>query len=317
MAKTPAPPSFPVNPALEAAVIAHAEDDTPRLVYADWLDENGDHDRAEFIRTQVALWEKNPADDDHLDLEERLSEVCENIREHIHEREWAPKLPIGFDFVDYLPTNADDSYTGYHRGFPHLFKLEDEYEHGSAYPEMVREGCAQILQTTPIRGFVSIADVSNRVLSILLASPLGQSLTTFGHYSSPHDESDPDRIIPNLLGSETARNLSWLTLGYIRTTEDLEALATTKELRRLRRFHGGFCDEAKHLKRLMGSEWFARLGHLNTHCTPQNANAFAKGLAGMPELHTLEGIPTEAIAALPKAGKLRALARLRLVFPCS
>jgi uncharacterized protein (TIGR02996 family) len=34
-------PTYPINPALEAAVIANAEDDTPRLVYADWLDENG------------------------------------------------------------------------------------------------------------------------------------------------------------------------------------------------------------------------------------------------------------------------------------
>ena len=33
---------YPVNAAPEAAVIANAEDDTPRLAYADWLDENGD-----------------------------------------------------------------------------------------------------------------------------------------------------------------------------------------------------------------------------------------------------------------------------------
>jgi uncharacterized protein (TIGR02996 family) len=37
-------PTYPTNPALEAAVIANAEDDTPRLVYADWLDENARSD---------------------------------------------------------------------------------------------------------------------------------------------------------------------------------------------------------------------------------------------------------------------------------
>jgi len=31
------------------------DDDTPRLVYADWLDEHGDPDRAEFIRVQCEL----------------------------------------------------------------------------------------------------------------------------------------------------------------------------------------------------------------------------------------------------------------------
>jgi uncharacterized protein (TIGR02996 family) len=39
--------------ALVAAVIAEPEDDLPRLVYADWLDEHGESERAEFIRVQI------------------------------------------------------------------------------------------------------------------------------------------------------------------------------------------------------------------------------------------------------------------------
>src|SRR5215211_3608080 len=38
--------------ALFQAILAAPDDDAPRLVYADWLDENGDPDRAEFIRVQ-------------------------------------------------------------------------------------------------------------------------------------------------------------------------------------------------------------------------------------------------------------------------
>ncbi|MBN9120375.1 MAG: TIGR02996 domain-containing protein [Planctomycetes bacterium] len=37
------------------AICADPEDDTPRLVYADWLDENGAPERAEFIRLQIAF----------------------------------------------------------------------------------------------------------------------------------------------------------------------------------------------------------------------------------------------------------------------
>lgn len=37
---------------LLASVLASPADDTPRLVYADWLTENGDPDRGEFIRLQ-------------------------------------------------------------------------------------------------------------------------------------------------------------------------------------------------------------------------------------------------------------------------
>lgn len=47
------------NPALYAAIVANPREDTPRLAYADWLDEHGDADRARFIRLQYEI-EKLP-----------------------------------------------------------------------------------------------------------------------------------------------------------------------------------------------------------------------------------------------------------------
>lgn len=41
--------------ALLAAILANPDEDTPRLVFADWLDENGFAARAEFIRLQMEL----------------------------------------------------------------------------------------------------------------------------------------------------------------------------------------------------------------------------------------------------------------------
>lgn len=41
--------------ALLAAIRAHPDEDTPRLVYADWLDEHGEGERAELIRVQCEL----------------------------------------------------------------------------------------------------------------------------------------------------------------------------------------------------------------------------------------------------------------------
>ena len=40
--------------AFMTAILSEPQDDTVRLVFADWLDENGDRDRAEFIRLQIA-----------------------------------------------------------------------------------------------------------------------------------------------------------------------------------------------------------------------------------------------------------------------
>jgi uncharacterized protein (TIGR02996 family) len=47
--------------ALFRALCESPNDDTPRLVYADWLEESGDPDRAEFIRLQCERWNLCPA----------------------------------------------------------------------------------------------------------------------------------------------------------------------------------------------------------------------------------------------------------------
>jgi uncharacterized protein (TIGR02996 family) len=50
-----------------AAIAAAPDDDLPRLVFADWLDENGDPDRAEFIRLQIATYRESEQFPPHLD----------------------------------------------------------------------------------------------------------------------------------------------------------------------------------------------------------------------------------------------------------
>jgi uncharacterized protein (TIGR02996 family) len=44
------------------AIRAHPDDDLPRLVYADFLDERGDSARAEFVRVQIELARLRPGD---------------------------------------------------------------------------------------------------------------------------------------------------------------------------------------------------------------------------------------------------------------
>ena len=49
------PSRFTDEDALLRAVWDAPHDDAPRLVYADWLDEHGDPDRAQFVRLQCEL----------------------------------------------------------------------------------------------------------------------------------------------------------------------------------------------------------------------------------------------------------------------
>jgi uncharacterized protein (TIGR02996 family) len=59
------------------AIIDRPDDDTPRLVYADWLDENGDPARAEFIRVQCELGDLPEDDPRRPKLEDREHELLD------------------------------------------------------------------------------------------------------------------------------------------------------------------------------------------------------------------------------------------------
>src|SRR5262245_4910665 len=76
--------------ALLRAVIEAPEDDGPRLIYADWLEERGRHERAELIRLQVALATTPPYEPLWQELWERSDELVRR-----HGEEWAG--PLGRD----------------------------------------------------------------------------------------------------------------------------------------------------------------------------------------------------------------------------
>lgn len=72
------------------AVLEAPEDDTPRLVYADWLEEYGQPDRSEFIRVQVELARLPENNLRRPGLEARERDLLRD-----HEIEWAgPILPL-------------------------------------------------------------------------------------------------------------------------------------------------------------------------------------------------------------------------------
>src|SRR5687767_9914360 len=87
------------EPALLAAIAARPDDDTPRLVYADWLDDHGAAERAEFIRLQCRLARD---DEDDPAAAERADEL-----ENQHRIRWLAGVPTG-----------PGLRWSFHRGFP-------------------------------------------------------------------------------------------------------------------------------------------------------------------------------------------------------
>jgi uncharacterized protein (TIGR02996 family) len=71
------------------AVLDAPDDDEPRLVFADWFDDHGQHDRAEFVRTQCQIARADPADRDRLaPLADRERELWQTNREA-----WCAEFP--------------------------------------------------------------------------------------------------------------------------------------------------------------------------------------------------------------------------------
>src|SRR5262245_42543480 len=66
-------------------IAAHPDEDALRLVYADWLDENAQPHRAEFIRLQCRLAQMDEHDPERLDLELRQDEFL-----FVNRYEWPP-----------------------------------------------------------------------------------------------------------------------------------------------------------------------------------------------------------------------------------
>ncbi len=90
------PRSHPEALALYQAILADPDDDTPRLVYADWLDEHDQPARAEFIRLQCRLAHMNEWDEGYTEARVRADRL-----EIEHGEEWVvrPRGSSGLNFA--------------------------------------------------------------------------------------------------------------------------------------------------------------------------------------------------------------------------
>lgn len=84
--------------ALLQAIGAQPEEDTSRLMYADWLEENGQPERADFVRNQIALNQTDPSNDEYTErVRKNLSYLTGRVPQ------WKAELPRipGVDWGDF------------------------------------------------------------------------------------------------------------------------------------------------------------------------------------------------------------------------
>jgi uncharacterized protein (TIGR02996 family) len=164
-------------------VIGRPGDDAPRLVYADWLDDHGDADRAEFVRVQCRLARMSDDDPGRPALVEREKELLDR-----YAVEWVQPLrgmvsEWGFSrgFIDYalLYREHDDAIDDH---LPKLFRLtplaeltlEDYFE--DAAPALLR--VSDQLPRLRYLDLCGLSQVQAKDLMTLLTSPALRNLRT-------------------------------------------------------------------------------------------------------------------------------------------
>ncbi len=90
-----------------AAIIESPEDDLPRLVFADWLEERGDTRRAEFIRLQCALDQEPHGTEYRIRSEFRCQELLKRDRSKWIINGIPGRQEFRRGFVEYLHLSAD------------------------------------------------------------------------------------------------------------------------------------------------------------------------------------------------------------------
>ena len=78
------------------AILAQPEEDTPRLMYADWLEEKGEGDRAEFIRLQIESARLPEGDPRGCDLDSKAEGILAEF-ENKWLGEWSERYAAGKD----------------------------------------------------------------------------------------------------------------------------------------------------------------------------------------------------------------------------
>jgi uncharacterized protein (TIGR02996 family) len=220
-----------------AAICDNPDDDGPRLMYADWLEEHGDAAPSEFIRTQIEMAKLDVDDPHRSPLEQRACELMEE-----HPPDWLGslrELPVrrrrwrrGFiDTVEMGPAEflatADRLFAAAPVQTLRLFRANAaDIRKVAASPHLARlRGLCLVLCSMQHAGMQALAE--SPYIHNLTALALGGSSVRIG-----------DEGLATLAATPALANVTYLDLtnnGFCDI--GIEALAGSPHLRRLNALH--------------------------------------------------------------------------------
>jgi uncharacterized protein (TIGR02996 family) len=286
--------------ALYAAILESPEDDAPRLVYADWLEEHGDADRAAFIRAQVRLahfdWRSTSPAREHYKGERSEFQRQEDDLWRRHEEEWLAELP----------RNLRRGQAQFHRGF---------VEELDAPPAQLLKVSGRFWDSHPIRR-LSIQDGRGNFADVLALPQLGR----IRELSLPSSLGEGD--LRALAAADSLSSVRVLSVMPDNADPTFSALARCPSLRGLADLfiYAGFPDVTPEgFAALTDSENVANLVALRLemiHLKEHNALVVARSarLAGLKVLRIVGRIGDEGARALCESPHLGRLETLELQF---
>jgi uncharacterized protein (TIGR02996 family) len=294
--------------ALLRAIVRHPDEDTPRLVYADWLQENGRTEEAEFLRVQCRLAASEPDDPKYPALIDRDEELRLWLTAHAPGPR--PTFPGGL-----AVEGGSHWWWQSHRGFPRFLQFDGCERPGTKAMRSLASALERAFDTLPTRWLV-VSNVTVAQLAALLKQPVLAGLSHLTLYIADSGEGS-DEAARLLARCRHLRNLRGLSLAFGISDEACETLASAswEELE----WFSPDCHliGSAGLRSLSAAGWFRRLRELILDDgLPDETFATLTQLPAFSRLHTLilshNGFPLEAWQAFAQTRTFPALAELRL-----
>jgi uncharacterized protein (TIGR02996 family) len=289
--------------ALLAAVLASPDDDAPRLVYADWLEENGDADRANFIRAQVRLahfdWRATqPGVERYSGERNAMMRQADELWGR-HKEKWLAELPR------YLQGRQVTNRVQLHRGFVEELSLS---------PQRLLKVSGRAWASHPIRQLTIWPEGDPHFAEVMALPHLGR-IRRFSLMAAP-DEAG----LAALASAEGLSNVRVMSVMGDNADPTFAALARCPSLRGLVDLflHPGFRNVTEEgLAKLFDSENVANLVALridDIHLPEAGARILARSarLVSLKRLSLHGHLTDEGARALSEGQHLRNLERLEV-----
>lgn len=295
--------------ALLQTVTMHAGDDTPRLVYADWLDEHapdripspaaGPSARAEFIRVQCRLARGAVAEPDYPELLEREIDLADWLNTHNPDRFPAPAL-----------IEAGE-WGAYRRGFGEIVEFEEDWEDDpAASADKIAMALEEAFAEGPGRT-LRLEDAMAEEVALLSRRPIFGDL--HGLYLDFLGDGVEDQAVRAIATSRYATGLKRLFIDFSVGKVGYEALAASPYLGNMEALALDYPPVSAAMVRTLGrAKWFRNLRYLQLCLDDGDVLRALADLPLMPRLVslTLRGSADAGAPALRRFAASAAFPRL-------